>query len=79
MILNSKNGYLLRDSIVPTAFTTVVDNLINEAIKASNELSTLKPASDIIEKDGRYLAGSSSNFFFIFDAIAGVLKKWINR
>ena len=42
-------------------------------------LQRLKGSRDIIEKNGLYRVVSSKNFFFIFDAIAGVLKKWIGR
>jgi hypothetical protein len=42
-------------------------------------LQRLVGSGDIIEKDGRYRIGSSKNFFFIFDAIAGILKRWIGR
>lgn len=42
-------------------------------------LQRLIGSGDVIEKNGKYRVVSSSNFFFIFDAIAGVLKKWIGR
>jgi hypothetical protein len=42
-------------------------------------LQRLVGSGDIIEKDGLYRMGRVKNFFFAFDAIAGVLKKWINR
>lgn len=42
-------------------------------------LQRLLGSGDLIERSGFYRAGHKQNFFFIFDAIAGVLKKWINR
>ncbi len=42
-------------------------------------LQRLIGSGDIIEKDGLYQVSSKKNFFFIFDAIAGVIKKWIGR
>ena len=42
-------------------------------------LRRLMGSGDIIEKDGIYRAGSGRNIFFIFDAIAGMIKKWIGR
>jgi hypothetical protein len=40
-------------------------------------LKRLIGSGDIIEKDGRYRVGNRQNFFFIFDLIARVIKKWI--
>ena len=42
-------------------------------------LQRLVGSGDLIEKDGRFRLGRSKNFFFVFDAIAGVIKKWIGR
>jgi len=42
-------------------------------------LRRLMGSGDIIEKNGFYQVSSSKNLFFIFDAIAGILKKWIKR
>jgi len=42
-------------------------------------LRRLVGSGDIVEKDGLYRVISRKNFFFIFDAIAGILKKWINQ
>ncbi len=42
-------------------------------------LRRLVGSGDIIEKDGLYRCGRTGNFFFIFDSIAGVIKKWIGR
>jgi len=42
-------------------------------------LQRLLGSGDIVEKDGRYRVGHNRNFFFVFDVIAGVLKKWINK
>jgi hypothetical protein len=42
-------------------------------------LQRLVGSGDIVENNGLYRAGRRRNFFFIFDAIAGVLKKWIDR
>ena len=42
-------------------------------------LQRLIGSGDIVENKGLYQAGRKQNFFFIFDAIAGVLKKWIDR
>jgi len=49
----------------------------NDETIVNLRLQRLIGSGDIIEKDGRYRAGHKQNFFFIFDAIAGVLKKWI--
>jgi HSP20 family protein len=55
MIFQTKNGHLLRDSIIPPAFSSVVDNLLHEVNRVAGEMTTtLKPATDIIEKDGSY-------------------------
>lgn len=42
-------------------------------------LRRLIGSGDIIEKDGLYRAGGSRNFFFVFDVIGDVIKKWIDR
>jgi hypothetical protein len=42
-------------------------------------LQRLLGSGDIVEKDGLYRCDRSSNFFFIFDNIAGILKKWIGQ
>jgi hypothetical protein len=42
-------------------------------------LRRLMGSGDIIEKDGLYKSGRRGNFFFIFDSIAGVIKKWIDQ
>ena len=42
-------------------------------------LRRLIGSGDVIEKDGLYRCGRSGNFFFIFDTIAGAIKKWIGR
>jgi hypothetical protein len=42
-------------------------------------LQRLIGSGDIIEENGRYRIGRSGNFFFIFDAIAAVIKRWIGR
>ena len=40
-------------------------------------LRRLVGSGDIVEKKGGYSTARSGNFFLIFDAIAGVIKKWI--
>jgi hypothetical protein len=42
-------------------------------------LQRLIGSGDIAEKGGRYTVIRKGNLFFIFDAIAGVLKRWIGR
>ena len=42
-------------------------------------LQRLMGSGDIIEKDGVYRVAGSKNIFFVFDGIAGILKKWINQ
>jgi hypothetical protein len=42
-------------------------------------LQRLVGSGDVIEKDGIYQASGKKNFFFIFDAIACTIKKWIGR
>ena len=42
-------------------------------------LGRLMGSGDIVEQDGLYRVTRPKNLFFIFDAIAGVLKKWIDR
>lgn len=40
-------------------------------------LRRLTGAGDVVEQGGLYRAGSTRNFFFLFDDIAMVIKKWI--
>lgn len=42
-------------------------------------LRRLLGSGDIVEKDGRYRVVRNKNLFFIFDSIAGVIKKWIGH
>lgn len=42
-------------------------------------LRRLIGSGDIIEKDGSYRSGGRKNIFSLFDAVAGIIKKWINR
>jgi len=42
-------------------------------------LRRLTGSGDIIEQSGLYRAGNTHNLFFFVDAIAGVIKKWINQ
>ena len=42
-------------------------------------LKRLIGSGDLIERDGLYRIGRTGNFFFIFDAIAKVIKRWIGR
>ena len=42
-------------------------------------LRRLMGSGDITQKDGLYRVVRRKNFFFIFDAIAGSLKRWINQ
>ncbi len=42
-------------------------------------LQRLLGSGDIVEHNGLYRIISHKNLFFIFDAIAGILKKWIGR
>jgi len=51
----------------------------NSEVIVNVRLQRLIGSGDIIEKDGLYRVYNNSNFFFIFDAIAGVIKKWIDR
>jgi hypothetical protein len=51
----------------------------NARIIVDLRLQRLTGSGDIIEKDGRYRVIKNGNIFFIFDAIAGVLKRWIGR
>lgn len=51
----------------------------NDQIIVDVRLQRLIGSGDVIEKDGRYRIASSRNIFFIFDAISGILKKWIGR
>lgn len=41
-------------------------------------LRRLMGSGDIVEKDGFYRVAGNKNIFFIFNAIACLLKKWIN-
>jgi len=50
----------------------------NSQVMAQLRLRRLIGSGDIIEKDGRYILIKKQNVFFLFDAIAGLLKKWIN-
>lgn len=50
----------------------------NEGI-VNVRLQRLTGSGDIIEKNGFYQTGRKGNFFFMFTAIAGVLKQWIGR
>lgn len=50
----------------------------NTAIILDIRLKRLIGSGDIIERNGRYRIGNSKNFFFIFDAIASVIKKWVS-
>ena len=40
-------------------------------------LRRLMGSGDIVEKDGLYHSRGQRNFFFIFDSIARIIKKWI--
>jgi hypothetical protein len=40
-------------------------------------LRRLVGSGDIVETQGLYHCGRKGNFFFVFDAIASILKKWI--
>ena len=40
-------------------------------------LRRLKGSGDIIEQNGLYWTGNTRNIFFLFDVIAGIIKKWI--
>jgi len=42
-------------------------------------LQRLLGAGDIVEKNGKYRVLRDQNVFYVFDAIAGVIKKWIGR
>ena len=41
-------------------------------------LARLLGSGDIVCKNGLYQVGRGRNFFFVFDAIAAVIKKWID-
>ncbi len=51
----------------------------NAKIMVDIRLQRLVGSGDIAQKDGRYRVIKQGNLFFIFDAIAGVLKGWIGR
>lgn len=51
----------------------------NPEIMVNLRLQRLIGSGDIVEKGGRYRVIKRGNLFFIFDAIAGVLKRWIGR
>jgi len=51
----------------------------NAKIIVDLRLRRLVGSGDIALKDGRYRVIQKGNLFFIFDAIAGVLKRWIGR
>ena len=42
-------------------------------------LQRLVGSGDIIENNGLYRAGRTQNLFFVFDAVGGIIKKWIGR
>jgi len=54
-----------------------ISSQYNVEIMTNIRLQRLVRSGDVIEKDGLYQVGSNKNFYFIFDAIAGVIKKWI--
>jgi hypothetical protein len=66
---------------VPSGGTSLKELLqrYNHETIVDLRLRRLLGSGDIIEKDGLYRVGHSRNFFFLFDAIAGVLKRWIER
>jgi hypothetical protein len=66
---------------VPSGGVTLADVLqrYNHATIVDIRLQRLTGSGDVLEKDGYYQSRDNKNLFFIFDAIAGVLKKWINR
>jgi len=51
----------------------------NAATIVKIRLQRLTGSGDLVEKDGRYRIVRAQNLFFIFDAVAGVIKKWIGR
>jgi hypothetical protein len=51
----------------------------NTATIVKVRLSRLVGSGDVVEKGGLYFRGRRNNFFFAFDAIAGVFKKWMRR
>ncbi len=54
-----------------------IDRNYNPRVITEIRIRRLKGSGDIVEFNGRYRARPTSNFFFLFDVIAGVLKKWI--
>ena len=42
-------------------------------------LERLIGSGDLMEKDGWYYLKRRQNFFFLFDAVASILRKWIGR
>ncbi len=53
--------------------------LYNVETMVGIRLQRLTGSGDIIEKNGLYRIGRSQNFFFIFDAIARLIKRGIGR
>jgi len=51
----------------------------NAEIMVKIRLQRLIGSGDIVEDNGIYRTTNTGNFFFIFDAIAGVIKRWIGR
>lgn len=51
----------------------------NPEIIVNIRLQRLIGSGDVIEDKGRYRTGRHQNFFFIFNAIGGLIKKWIGR
>jgi hypothetical protein len=52
-------------------------NRYSEKTIVDIRMRRLLGSGDIIEENGVYRSGRSGNVFFVFDAIAGILKKWI--
>ena len=52
MVKFSNNGELLREALVPRNFTTLVDNLFNEALRPAR--AEHRPLADIIENENAY-------------------------
>ncbi len=49
-----QNGELLREALVPGAFSTLVDSLYNEAVRHSNAKTEYRPVADVIEKENTF-------------------------
>ena len=64
-----QNGELLREALVPGAFSTLVDSLYNEAVRHSNAKAEYRPVADVIEKE---------NTFEINAILPGLKKEDIN-